>query len=184
MALDVALDQLHVRLLRAGARPPAHSRPGDAGYDLRCAEGFSLWPGERLTVPTGVAIALRAGRPARPLRRQRPRPGGPELPRRAPRRAREPRPLAVRGGARRPDRPAPARPVHHPGRAHRGRAPALARRPRRERLRLLRPLEREDHTLASTRSAGAPATKSAGASWRRERATKGTASAEIAAPSR
>jgi len=61
MALDVALDQLHVRLLRAGARPPAHSRPGDAGYDLRCAEGFSLWPGERLTVPTGVAIALPAG---------------------------------------------------------------------------------------------------------------------------
>jgi dUTP pyrophosphatase len=61
MALDTALDQLHVRLLRAGAQPPARSRPGDAGYDLRAAEGFSLWPGERVTVPTGVAVALPPG---------------------------------------------------------------------------------------------------------------------------
>jgi dUTP pyrophosphatase len=36
-------------------------RPGDAGYDLRTAESFSLWPGERVTVPTGVAIALPPG---------------------------------------------------------------------------------------------------------------------------
>jgi len=61
MALDTALDQLHVRLLRAGAQPPARSRPGDAGYDLRTAESFSLWPGERVTVPTGVAVALPPG---------------------------------------------------------------------------------------------------------------------------
>src|SRR5918999_1623621 len=58
MALDIALDPLHVRLLRAGAHAPARSRPGDAGYDLRCVSGFSLWPGQRVTVPTGVAIAL------------------------------------------------------------------------------------------------------------------------------
>ena len=61
MALDIALDQLHVRLLRPGARPPARTRPGDAGYDLRCADGFSLWPGERTTVATGVAVALPPG---------------------------------------------------------------------------------------------------------------------------
>jgi dUTP pyrophosphatase len=62
MALaDTALDQLQVRLLRPGAQPPARTRPGDAGYDLRCAEGFSLWPGERATVATGVAIALPPG---------------------------------------------------------------------------------------------------------------------------
>ena len=61
MALDTALDQLQVRLLRPGAQPPARTRPGDAGYDLRTAEGFSLWPGERVTVPTGVAIALPPG---------------------------------------------------------------------------------------------------------------------------
>jgi dUTP pyrophosphatase len=61
MALDTALDQLHIRLLRTGARVPARTRPGDAGYDLYSAEGFSLWPGERVTVPTGVAIALPQG---------------------------------------------------------------------------------------------------------------------------
>jgi dUTP pyrophosphatase len=61
MALDTALDQLHVRLLRPGAQAPARTRPGDAGYDLRSAESFSLWPGERATVPTGVAIALPPG---------------------------------------------------------------------------------------------------------------------------
>ena len=61
MALDTALDQLQVRLVRSGARVPARTRAGDAGYDLYCAESFSLWPGERATVPTGVAIALPPG---------------------------------------------------------------------------------------------------------------------------
>jgi dUTP pyrophosphatase len=58
MALVTAVDQLQVRLLRPEAHAPARTRPGDAGYDLRAAEGFWLWPGERATVPTGVAIAL------------------------------------------------------------------------------------------------------------------------------
>jgi dUTP diphosphatase len=58
MALDIAVDQLHVRLLHPEARPPARTRPGDAAYDLRCIEGFSLWPRERVTVGTGVAVAL------------------------------------------------------------------------------------------------------------------------------
>jgi dUTP pyrophosphatase len=61
MALVTAVDQLQVRLLRADAQPPSRTRAGDAGYDLRTAEGFSLWPGERVTVPTGVAIALPPG---------------------------------------------------------------------------------------------------------------------------
>jgi dUTP pyrophosphatase len=61
MALVTAVDQLQVRLLRPDARPPARTRPGDAGYDLRAVEGFSLWPGERVTVPTGVAVALPPG---------------------------------------------------------------------------------------------------------------------------
>ena len=61
MALDIALDQLQVRLLRPGARPPSRTRAGDAGYDLRTAVSFSLWPGVRATVPTGVAIALPPG---------------------------------------------------------------------------------------------------------------------------
>ena len=61
MVLDTALDQLQVRLLHPAAQPPARTRPGDAGYDLRCSEGFSLWPGRRTTVPTGVALALPPG---------------------------------------------------------------------------------------------------------------------------
>jgi dUTP pyrophosphatase len=61
MALDTTLDRLQVRLIRAGAHPPRRTRPGDAGYDLRCVEGFSLWPGVRATVPTGVAVALPPG---------------------------------------------------------------------------------------------------------------------------
>jgi dUTP pyrophosphatase len=61
MALDIALDELQVRLLHPAARPPVRTRPGDAAFDLRCTEGFSLWPREHATVPTGVAIALPAG---------------------------------------------------------------------------------------------------------------------------
>jgi len=61
MALDTALDQLQIRLLHPAAQAPARSRPGDAAYDLRCADGFLLWPGEQATVPTGVAIALPTG---------------------------------------------------------------------------------------------------------------------------
>jgi dUTP pyrophosphatase len=61
MALDIALDELQVRLLHPAARPPVRSRPGDAAYDLHCTEGFALWPREHATVPTGVAIALPQG---------------------------------------------------------------------------------------------------------------------------
>ena len=61
MALDIALDELQVRLLHPAAQPPVRTRPGDAAFDLRCSEGFSLWPREHATVPTGVAIALPAG---------------------------------------------------------------------------------------------------------------------------
>ncbi|HEY6692478.1 MAG TPA: dUTP diphosphatase [Solirubrobacteraceae bacterium] len=61
MALDTALDQLQVKLLHPAAHAPARTRPGDAAYDLRCTQGFSLWPREHATVPTGVAVALPAG---------------------------------------------------------------------------------------------------------------------------
>jgi dUTP pyrophosphatase len=61
MAVSLDLDRLEVRLLHPGAVAPARSRPGDAGYDLRAVEDVALAPGERATVPTGVAIALPAG---------------------------------------------------------------------------------------------------------------------------
>jgi dUTP pyrophosphatase len=53
-------DELDVQLLRPRAQAPRRTRPGDAGLDLRCVDGFRLSPGERLRVGTGVAIALPA----------------------------------------------------------------------------------------------------------------------------
>jgi dUTP pyrophosphatase len=61
MAVDTATDQLAVRLLHPDAQPPERTRPGDAGFDLRAVEPFTLKPGERQLVPTGVAIALPPG---------------------------------------------------------------------------------------------------------------------------
>lgn len=40
---------------------PAYSHPGDAGADLCTAVDVELAPGERVMVPTGVAIALPDG---------------------------------------------------------------------------------------------------------------------------
>jgi dUTP pyrophosphatase len=59
--MATATDTLEVKLLHPDAQPPARTRPGDAGYDLRCVEPFALAPGERRVVPTGVAVALPEG---------------------------------------------------------------------------------------------------------------------------
>jgi dUTP pyrophosphatase len=59
-ALPRAAD-LDVRLLHPRARPPERTRPGDAGYDLRAVEPFTLASGQRAVVPTGIALALPAG---------------------------------------------------------------------------------------------------------------------------
>ena len=40
---------------------PAYEHPGDAAMDLRARVAFTLAPGERVLVPTGIAIALPAG---------------------------------------------------------------------------------------------------------------------------
>ena len=40
---------------------PAYAHPGDAGADLCSAIDITLGPGERQTVPTGIAIALPEG---------------------------------------------------------------------------------------------------------------------------
>jgi len=40
---------------------PQYARPGDAGLDLYSRIDFSLNPGDRLLVPTGIAIALPPG---------------------------------------------------------------------------------------------------------------------------
>lgn len=40
---------------------PGYAHPGDAGADLVTAEDFTLQPGERRLVPTGIAVALPQG---------------------------------------------------------------------------------------------------------------------------
>jgi dUTP pyrophosphatase len=52
---------LAVRRLRADATLPVRQHPGDAGLDLCCVEPVRLGPGERASVPTGLAIALPEG---------------------------------------------------------------------------------------------------------------------------
>jgi dUTP pyrophosphatase len=61
MHAPAAVDELEIQLLHEAARPPQRSRPGDAGYDLRCLEALVLLPGARAKIPTGVAVALPAG---------------------------------------------------------------------------------------------------------------------------
>lgn len=41
--------------------PPVAAHDGDAGFDLRTTVDISLRPGERATVPTGLAVAIPAG---------------------------------------------------------------------------------------------------------------------------
>lgn len=47
--------------LHPDAELPTYAHPGDAGADLRCLEPFTLAPGERRLVGTGVALALPEG---------------------------------------------------------------------------------------------------------------------------
>ncbi len=56
---------MKVQILRLGNGKdlplPVYATSGSAGLDLRAAEAFTLKPGERALVPTGVAIALPKG---------------------------------------------------------------------------------------------------------------------------
>ncbi|GAA1838393.1 dUTP diphosphatase [Microlunatus capsulatus] len=54
--LEVQFTRLH-----PDVEPPVYAHPGDAGADLRCREPFTLGPGERRLVGTGLAIALPEG---------------------------------------------------------------------------------------------------------------------------
>ncbi|MBN2113771.1 MAG: dUTP diphosphatase [Acidimicrobiia bacterium] len=50
-----------IRRLDPGLPLPSRARPGDAGVDLRAAIEATLRPGERITVGTGVAVAIPEG---------------------------------------------------------------------------------------------------------------------------
>jgi dUTP pyrophosphatase len=54
-------ETLQVRRLDRGLPLPAYAHPGDAGLDLYAAQEVELAPGERASVPTGVAIAVPPG---------------------------------------------------------------------------------------------------------------------------
>ncbi len=47
--------------LRPEGQLPQAQHAGDAGLDLRAAEGVTVKPGERAMVPTGVAVAIPEG---------------------------------------------------------------------------------------------------------------------------
>lgn len=53
--------KIRVKKLHPDAKVPAFAHPGDAGMDLYAVEDMVLAPGERGSVPTGIAIALPDG---------------------------------------------------------------------------------------------------------------------------
>ena len=57
------MDDLPVRIRRLDPDLPlpAYAAPGDAGLDLHARTGHLIAPGERVLVPTGVALALPDG---------------------------------------------------------------------------------------------------------------------------
>lgn len=50
-----------IRRLREDAVLPTQAYPGDAGLDLSACESAILEPGERATVPTGIAVEIPFG---------------------------------------------------------------------------------------------------------------------------
>jgi dUTP pyrophosphatase len=53
--------QVEVRRLDHGVPLPAYAHPGDAGADICTTVDVRLEPGERVLVPTGIAVALPEG---------------------------------------------------------------------------------------------------------------------------
>ena len=52
---------ISVRRLREDSILPSQAYPGDAGLDLAACESVTLEPGQRATVPTGIAVEIPAG---------------------------------------------------------------------------------------------------------------------------
>jgi dUTP pyrophosphatase len=55
------MTELRFRRLRPEAELPSAQHPGDAGLDLRSAVDAVVEPGERVMIPTGVAVAIPEG---------------------------------------------------------------------------------------------------------------------------
>lgn len=52
---------LNVKKLHAAAQLPLRGSTWAAGADLHCVEAFTLKPGERRAIPTGLALAIPTG---------------------------------------------------------------------------------------------------------------------------
>ncbi len=52
---------IQVKKLHPDAKIPNFAHPGDAGMDLYSVADMTLKPGERASIPTGIAIALPEG---------------------------------------------------------------------------------------------------------------------------
>lgn len=52
---------VRVKRLHPDARLPSYGRPGDAGLDLYAIEDCTVQPGERVLIPTGIALAIPEG---------------------------------------------------------------------------------------------------------------------------
>jgi dUTP pyrophosphatase len=53
--------ELPVRLMSEQARVPTRAHEGDAGLDLRAAEGTTIRPGKRASVGTGISLEVPPG---------------------------------------------------------------------------------------------------------------------------
>jgi dUTP pyrophosphatase len=53
--------EVPVRRLREDATVPRQAYDGDAGFDLAACESVELGPGERASVPTGIAVEIPEG---------------------------------------------------------------------------------------------------------------------------
>ena len=57
----MSLEKIKVKKLLEGARLPFRASAHDAGADLFCLDAFTLVPGERKLIPTGLAIEIPPG---------------------------------------------------------------------------------------------------------------------------
>lgn len=59
--MSFEIPPVKIKKLQAGARLPARASHHDAGADLFCLDAFTLAPGERQLIPTGLAIEIPPG---------------------------------------------------------------------------------------------------------------------------
>jgi dUTP diphosphatase len=57
----MSMIEIPFKLIDARLRSPRYQHEGDAGFDLPSRIDFAIEPGERATIPTGVAVAIPRG---------------------------------------------------------------------------------------------------------------------------